>query len=205
MCYGNTQHLPRRSQRRRVATLVVFALIFPIREASASPTAASESNQQSTREESLPIEECQISDAAREALKNAWAARVQTPEIPKFLELYQQAQTAAKPPECDSVKARMLADKARQLADECSKNESALSAIEAANSASNEKGRPIDVEDLIYQAKVALSPPECDVVRAKNLADKAKQMAYSDKSSISDIWDSEGFWILLSMFIGVAF
>ena len=116
MCYGNTQHLPRRSQRRRVATLVVFALIFPIREASASPTAANESNQQSTREESLPVEECQISDAAREALKNAWAVRVQTPEIPKFLELYQQAQTAAKPPECDSVKARMLADKARQLA-----------------------------------------------------------------------------------------
>lgn len=202
MCYGKTQHLPLRSKRRRVATLVIFALIFLTWEASASPVAASESNQQSTKEESLPVEECQISDVAREALKNAWAARVQTQEIPKFLELYQQAQTAAEPPKCDSVKAKMLADKAKQLADECSKNESALSAIDAATSSSKEKGRPIDVEDLIYQAKVALSPPECDAVRAKNLADKAKRLAYSDKPSI---WTNEDFWILLSMIIGGVF
>ena len=205
MFYIKIQHLPFRSQRRCLAALVIFGLIFPVWEVPASPMPASESNQQPIDEESLPVEECQISDAAREALKSAWATRVQTQEIPQFLELYQQAQTAAEPPECDSVKARTLADKARQLANECSKNESALSAIDAATAASNEKGRPIDVEDLIHQANVALSHPECDAVRARNLADKAKQMAYSDKPSITDIWDSEGFWILLSMFIGVAF
>lgn len=202
MFYGNPHHISLRNRRRRVAALVIFALIFPTWEASASPVAAGESNRQFTKEESLPVEECQISDAAREALKNAWAARVQTQEIPKFLELYQQAQTAAEPPECDSVKAKILADKAKKLADECSKNETALSAIDAATSASNEKGRPIDVEDLIYQAKVALSPPECDAVRAKNLADKAKRLAYTDKPSI---WDNEDFWILLSMIIGGVF
>ena len=182
--------------------MFVFALIFPIREAPASPNAARESNQQSTAEESLPVEDCQISDAAREALENASAAELQVHEIPEFLELYQQAQAAAKPPECDSAKARMLADKAIELADGCQGNEAALSAIDAATSASNEKGRPIDVEDLIHQANVALSPPECDAVRATNLADKARRMAYADKPSI---WDNADFWILLSMIIGGVF
>lgn len=191
-----------RIQRKRVAALAILGLILPSWQATASPADASESKQQSITEESLLIEACQISDAAQQALQDAWAARVQAQEIPKFLQLYQQAQNAAKPPECDSAKARSLADQARQLADECPKNETALGAIEAASSASKQQGRPIDVEDLIYQAKVALSLPECDPVKAKNLADKARRMAFSDKPSV---WDNESFWILLSMVIAAVF
>lgn len=205
MCNGKFQHMFNRSQLRRVATRVIFVMICPICGALASPVAALESNRQSTEEESLLVEECEISDAAREALKDAWAARVQTQDIPQFLELYQQAQEAAEPPQCNSDKAKLLAEKAKLLADECSKNEAALSAIEAATAASNEQGKPIDVEDLIYQAKVALSPPECDAGRARNLADKARRMANADKPSIWNNLNSEGFWILISMFIGVAF
>lgn len=205
MRYEKSRHPALRSQRWRVADLVVFGLILSICQAPASPVVAGESSQRPTSEKALSAAECQISDAAREALHEAWSARVQATEIPEFIELYQQAQKAAKPPECDSDKAMTLADKARQLTDECPKNEAALSAIEAATAASIEKGRPIDVEDLIYQAKAALGLPECEPVKAINLADKARRLAYSDKPSIRDIWDNEGFWILLSMFIGIAF
>ncbi len=61
--------------------------------------------------------------------------------------------------------------------EKCKKSETALDAIHAATIASNKKGRPVDVQDLIYQADVAASVPECNSVRAKVLAGKAKQLA----------------------------
>ena len=60
--------------RRCLTTLVILALAFPIWGVPGFVMAASEINQQSTTEESRPVEDCQISDVAREAIENAQAA-----------------------------------------------------------------------------------------------------------------------------------
>ena len=59
----------------------------------------------------------------------------------------------------------------------CPTNETVGNVIYETQIASNKIGRPSEVEDLIYQAGVAASPPECDIVRAKILSDKAYQLA----------------------------
>ena len=100
--------------RRCLTTLVILALAFPIWGALASAMAASETNQQSTTEELRPVEECQMSDAARDAINAAWDREGRTSE---GLELIFQAQEAAGPPECDNEKAIELAEQAKTLAD----------------------------------------------------------------------------------------
>ena len=72
---------------------------------------------------------------------------------------------------------QQISTKKTQPTKKCQISKAALDAIHAATIASNKIGRPIDVQDLIYQADVAASPPECDSFRAKILADKAKQLA----------------------------
>ena len=212
MCCRKTRRFPVRAQRSEVVILIILGLILSTPEAIASRLTIGDSSGESRTKDSLGIEECQISDAAleaiegaRRAIKNAWAAGLKAPELPEFLELYFQAREAAKPPDCDSDKAKSLADKSRQLANDECPSKIAQDAILAATNASTEKGKPIDVEDLIYQAEVAMGPPECDSATAIKLANKARQLASQPKPSIwSGIQKNEDFWVLLSMIL-VAF
>ncbi len=93
--------------RIRFTTMVILAMTFPVWGSSASAMAASETNKQPTTEESRPVEECQMSDAARDAINAAWDREGRTSE---GLELIFQAQEAAGPPECDNKKAIELAE-----------------------------------------------------------------------------------------------
>jgi len=103
--------------RRCLTRLVILALAFPIWGASTSAMAASETNQQSTTEESRPVEECKISDVAREAIEEARAQLKQNKYRGQMIKLIDQAEAAARLPECDSIRATILADKAKQLAE----------------------------------------------------------------------------------------
>ncbi len=103
--------------RRCLTTLVILALAFPIWGVPGFVMAASEINQQSTTEESRPVEDCQISDVAREAIENAEAAWMQAGIVEEALDLILQAERVAGPPECNSIRAKILADKAKRLSD----------------------------------------------------------------------------------------
>ena len=67
--------------------------------------------------ESQPVEECQISDATYDAIETARSAAKKKVTRFEVYELIDEAEAATKPPECDNVRARILADKARQLID----------------------------------------------------------------------------------------
>ncbi len=86
--------------RRCLTTLVILALAFPIWGAPASAMAASETNQQSTTEESRPVEECQMSEAARDAIEEATSAARDGSASVEVFDLIDQAEVAAKSPEC---------------------------------------------------------------------------------------------------------
>ena len=63
------------------------------------------------------LEECQVSDATYEAIEAATSAAKKKVTRLEVYELIDEAEAATKPPECDNVRARILADKARQLID----------------------------------------------------------------------------------------
>ena len=97
--------------------LIVLFLVSSFWSAAYSATAANETGQQTPPGE--PSETiCQMSDAARDAINSATAVVVKKEGTAEALELIYQAKKAARPPECDSAKAKMLADKAKRAPSE---------------------------------------------------------------------------------------
>lgn len=123
---------------------------------------------------------CQIDAAARESINNARAAMIYAAERAAVGELLDEAESATRPPECDNVRAVILADKAYELA-----RQSADSSCKADPAAQRAIARARDAlrDDLdrmlrlIEQAENAARAPECDGVRARILADKALELA----------------------------
>jgi hypothetical protein len=78
--------------------------------------AASQSNAQLVTTK-LPAasEDCQISDAARDAIDAATEAWMKAGNVPQALDLILQAEAATKPPDCDNTKAVELAGRAIEL------------------------------------------------------------------------------------------
>jgi len=113
--------------------------------------------------------------AARKALRDSHYRR-------EVLELVEKAQAAALAPECDQVRATILADKAIDLAanpehEPCRVDYRATRAIDAAETSVESAGQQTEARQLLRQARAALRPPECDSVRARILADKARQLS----------------------------
>ena len=65
--------------------------------------------------ESQAVEECQVSDAAYDAIEAALSEAKKNVTRIEVYRLIDEAQAAAEPPECDGVRATILADKAKRL------------------------------------------------------------------------------------------
>lgn len=68
----------------------------------------------------LPQANCRLSDAASASIARARAALSDAQNRAAVIQLVEEAEAAVRPPECDSVRARILADKAFQLVVETS-------------------------------------------------------------------------------------
>ena len=95
-----------------VVSLMMTFLFWGI---STSAISASDTDQQDIVEGSPPVKDCQISDAARDAIDQATSVWMQVDRAPEALDLILAAEKAGNPPECDSVRAKILADKAIEL------------------------------------------------------------------------------------------
>ncbi len=156
-----------------LCVLVIFSW-----ESTPPVLAASEPSEQSVTTK-LPAApgDCQISEAAREAIDDATEAWMKAGNVPEALELILQAEAATKPPDCDSTKALELAGRAKQLA-ECNVSEAALVSINRAKIAASRDGKiSMEAFDLIYKAEKVAGPPECDSAKAITLANWAIDLA----------------------------
>ena len=124
--------------------------------------------------------QCEPDADTREAMKNARLALRLGSYRPAILELVREAEAAAGLPECDRVRAKILADKALELARypdsrACLVDAETRQMVDSA--LSHAEGTGGEVESLLQQAQQALEPPQCDSVRARILVDKAQQLS----------------------------
>lgn len=114
--------------RRCLVTVAVFFLALPFLVANGYAVAASEESHRQFSTEKNPVVindensveetskiECQTSEFARKAINEANSVERHTWES---LALIRQAEAVAEPPECDSLKAKSLANEAKRLAEE---------------------------------------------------------------------------------------
>ncbi len=95
-------------------TLCVLVILFW--ESMSPVQAASESSEQPvTTESAAAPEDCQMSEAAREAIDDAAEAWMKAGNVPEALELILQAVAATEPPDCDNTKALEKAGQAIEL------------------------------------------------------------------------------------------
>ena len=101
--------------RRSLNTVVILMLAMPLLAASNSATPADGTEYQPLTSPQKPNTalECEISEDARRKIEKTRALPNNTYEV---LVLIAKAEAAAGPPECDSIKARLLADEAYLLA-----------------------------------------------------------------------------------------
>ena len=128
----------------------------------------------------VPAIACSPDDDTRAALANARRVLRNSNYRPSMLELLEEAQAAAGPPECDAVRARILADKILQIAEDpvstpCRVDARTRRALDDAIASAAESSQTARAQQLIRQARAALEPPECDNVRARILADKINE------------------------------
>ena len=98
--------------------VIPCVLVFLSWDSTHPVLAASKFNEQPvTTELSAALEDCQISDEARNAIDAATNAWMKAGNVPEALELILQAEAATEPPDCDNTKAVELATRAKQWAE----------------------------------------------------------------------------------------
>lgn len=100
---------------RHSILIVILMMTFLFWGMSSSAISATDTDQQDIAEGSPHGKDCQTSEAARNAIDQATSAWMQVGLAEEALDLIIQAEAAAEAPECDSVRAKILADKAIEM------------------------------------------------------------------------------------------
>jgi hypothetical protein len=189
---------------RGLTVTASLMMTFLFWEMSTSAMSATDTGHQNIVEDLPPETDCQISEAAREAIDVATEAWMKASNVPEALELILRAEAAIKPPNCDSTKAIELAGRAKQWA-ECNVSEAALNSISNAKIAASRDGKiSMAALDLIDKAEKITGPPECDSARAMTLANRAIDLAriefLEETSGYRLPWGESEFGIELGFF-----
>lgn len=103
--------------RKYSIKIAIPALTCLVLGASTLAMAANNTNQQSSVEKPPPRAECQITEAAQDAINGAMLGLTKAGNVPEAQELLSAAERAGNPPECDSGIAEALANMAKSLAE----------------------------------------------------------------------------------------